>query len=64
MEAGSNADSLWIGVDALDGGSIPSLNVFRKRGKTFDLVKIISGDEAIRIYKLLTEGDEGLETKM
>lgn len=51
-------DSLWIGVDGIDGSSVTSLNVFRKRGDSFDLVKTVSGEEAKRLYALLTEVGE------
>ena len=53
------SDSLWIGVDSVGEGdkSYPALNVFRKRGNSFELVKIIDGDEAIELYSKLTKGE-------
>lgn len=51
-------DALWIGVSSLDGPSVPALNVFRKHGDIFELVKVIEGEDAIKTYKHLVEGGE------
>ena len=52
-------DALWIGVDSVnEGKTVASLNVFRKRGDSFDLVKIIEGKEAEEVYAALTEGGD------
>lgn len=49
-------DALWIGVASIDGPDTPALNVFRKNGNEFELVKIIEGKEACDIYDALTKG--------
>lgn len=51
-------DSLWIGVQSLQGSCITTLNIFRKVRNGFELVKIIEGEEALRVYDILTKGDD------
>ena len=50
---------LFIGFDVGEvGRDIPTLNVFRKVGDTFRIVKIINGDEAVKLYFKLTREDD------
>lgn len=54
-----DADSLWIGVQSINEKSITALNVFRKVGSSFELVKTLEGDNALLVYEALTkDGDE------
>lgn len=57
-------DSLWIGVQSLQGSCITALNVFRKVGNGFKLINVIEGPRAIQIYELLTREEvENADTK-
>lgn len=54
-------ESLWIGADLGKDGSMPALNVFKRVGDGFELVKAFDGDEAMRVYSLLTsKGEDSL----
>ena len=56
-------DALWVGVD-FSAGTLPVINVFRKRDGMFKLVKIIEGDAATKLYLDLTyTGDEANASK-
>lgn len=53
-----DADSLWIGVQSIEGSCITALNVFRKVGNSFELVKTLEGDNALFVYEALTKDGE------
>lgn len=52
------SDALWIGVDSVGESCVTALNVFRKVGDTFELVRMIEGDEADVLYSKLTKDEE------
>ena len=58
------SDSLWVGVDSVGVGdkSVPTLNVFRKNGNSFGLVRIIDGELAVKLYSELTKKEDEDET--
>lgn len=58
------SDSLWVGVDSVgvDDKTVPSLNVFRKNGNSFELVRIIDGELAVKLYSELTKKEDEDET--
>ena len=57
-------DALWVGVDIDKGpGGVPAINVFRKVGDAFKLVKMIDGDEALKLYSMLTHTDTHVEDR-
>ena len=53
-----DADSLWIGVQSIGGSCITALNVFRKIGNSFELIKTLEGDNALLVYEALTKDGE------
>lgn len=53
-----DADSLWIGVQSIGGSCITALNVFRKVGNSFELIKTLEGDNALFVYEALTKDGE------
>lgn len=53
-----DTDSLWIGVQSIGGSCITALNVFRKIGNSFQLIKTLEGDNALLVYEALTKDEE------
>lgn len=54
-------DALWVGVDFDEGsGGVPAINIFRKVGDGFELVKMVEGDEALKLYSQLTYVDRNV----
>ena len=53
----ADSDSLIVGVDGVgEEGDLPSLSVFRRTGEHFEALKCYSGEMALYIYGLLTQG--------
>lgn len=47
-----------VAFDDGEDESIPSINIFRKTNGTYQIVKIIDGEEAAKLYSILTKEGE------